>query len=402
MPGNEKIGEDAMLSGTHRYFLQERVIYGKPAAAAVAEEAAALGARRVFLTTTRSLAGEDGLAAAVAQALGERHAGTYGAIGAHSPRDAVIAGAGLARAARAARADLLVAIGGGSVIDATKVMLLCLWHGLDDVDALDAHRGARGVDPSRRPPGLEGAIRMLAVPTTYSAAEFTYIAGVSDTRRRVKELYGHPLFTPQAVVLDPAATLRTPAELLLSTGMKAVDHAVERLSMLETNPYSDATAAEALRLLTAALPAIRREPQALEPRLQGQLGMWLSITGAASGVGTAASHAIGHTLGGSYGIPHGITSCLTLPAVLRWNSPVNAGRQAQVSALMGAPGRPAAALVAELVASLGLPGRLRDVGIRREDLRPIAEHTMHDPPVRANPRPITRPEDILEILEFAW
>lgn len=388
-----------MLTGTHRYFLQERVIYGKPAAAAVAEEVAALGARRVFLTTTRSLGGEDGLAAAIARGLGERHAGTYGAIAAHSPRDAVVEGAARAREAGA---DLLVAVGGGSVIDATKVMLLCLWHGITDIDALDAHRGARGVDPSRRPPGLDRAIRMIAVPTTYSAAEFTYIAGVSDTRRRVKELYGHPLFTPQAVVLDPAATLKTPPQLLLSTGMKAVDHAVERLSMLETNPYSDATAAEALRLLTQALPAIKRAPEALEPRLQGQLGMWLSITGAASGVGTAASHAIGHTLGGSYGIPHGITSCLTLPAVLRWNRPVNAERQRRVSALMGAPDEEAAALVARLVQSLGLPGRLRDVGIRREDLRPIAEHTMHDPPVKANPRPIKAPEDILEILELAW
>jgi maleylacetate reductase len=172
--------------------------------------------------------------------------------------------------------------------------------------------------------------------------------------------------------------------------------------MLATNPYSDATAAEALSLLTKALPAIRRAPDALEPRLQGQLGMWLSITGAASGVGTAASHAIGHTLGGSYGVPHGITSCLTLPSVLRWNHPVNAERQRRVSALMGAPDRPAADLVAELVASLGLPGRLRDVGIKREDLGPIAEHTLHDPPIRANPRPIKAPEDILEILELAW
>lgn len=388
-----------MLTGTHRYFLQERVIYGKPAAAAVAEEAAALGAGRVFITTTRSLAGENGLAAEVARSLGERHAGSFAGIGAHSPREAVIAGAALAREAKA---DLLVAVGGGSVIDATKVMLLALWHRLSSIDALDGYRGARGIDPSRRPPGLDGAIRMLAVPTTYSAAEFTFIAGVSDTRRRVKELFGHPLFTPQVVVLDPAATLKTPMELLLSTGMKAVDHAVERLSMLETNPYSDATAAEALKLLTGALPAIKRDAQALEPRLYGQLGMWLSITGAASGVGTAASHAIGHTLGGSYGIPHGITSCLTLPAVLRWNLPVNAERQARVSAAMGAPGRPAADLVAELVAALGLPGRLRDVGIRQEDLRPIAEHTMHDPPVRANPRPIGAPEDILEILELAW
>ena len=388
-----------MLSGTHRYFLQERVIYGKPAAAAVAEEAAATGASRILVTTTRSLGGPGGLAAAISGALGARHAGTYAGISAHSPRDAVIAGAA---EARAAKADLLVAVGGGSVIDATKVMLLALWHGLSDVDQLDAYRGARGIDPSRRPAGLDNAIRMIAVPTTYSAAEFTYIAGVSDTRRRVKELYGHPLFTPQAVVLDPAATLATPPELLLSTGMKAVDHAVERLCMLETNPYSDATGGEALRLLSRALPAIKREPEALAPRLDGQLGMWLSITGAASGVGTAVSHAIGHTLGGSYGIPHGITSCLTLPAALTWNRPVTSERQRVVSALMGAPDRPASELVASLIASLGLPSRLRDVGIKREDLRPIAEHTMHDPPVRANPRPIKTADDIVEILELAW
>lgn len=388
-----------MLSGTHRYFLQERVIYGMPAAAAVAEEAAGSVRERVFLTTTRSLDGPGRLAAAIAAVLGPRHVGTYAGISAHSPREAVIAGA---KAARAAGADLLVAVGGGSVIDATKVMLLALWHGLGDVDALDPFRGARGVDPSRRPPGLEHAIRMIAVPTTYSAAEFTYIAGVSDTRRRVKELYGHPLFAPQAVMLDPAATLATPLTLLLSTGMKAIDHAVERLCMLETNPYSDATGAEALRLLSRALPAIKRAPEALEPRLQGQLGMWLSISGAASGVGIAVSHAIGHTLGGSYGIPHGITSCLTLPAALAWNRPVTAERQRLVSALMGAPERPPSEVVASLVARLGLPGRLRDVGIKREDLRPIAEHTMHDPPVRANPRPIRSPEDILEILELAW
>ncbi len=388
-----------MLSGTHRYFLQERVIYGKPAAAAVAEEAAATGATRILVTTTRSLGGPGGLAAAISGALGARHAGTYAGISAHSPRDAVIAGAA---EARAAKADLMVAVGGGSVIDATKVMLLALWHGLSDVDQLDAYRGARGIDPSRRPAGLDNAIRMIAVPTTYSAAEFTYIAGVSDTRRRVKELYGHPLFTPQAVVLDPAATLATPPELLLSTGMKAVDHAVERLCMLETNPYSDATGGEALRLLARALPAIKREPMALAPRLDSQLGMWLSITGAASGVGTAVSHAIGHTLGGSYGIPHGITSCLTLPAALTWNRPVTSERQRVVSALMGAPDRPASELVASLIASLGLPLRLRDVGIKREDLRPIAEHTMHDPPVRANPRPIKTADDIMEILELAW
>jgi maleylacetate reductase len=291
------------------------------------------------------------------------------------------------------------------VIDATKVMLLCLWHGLTQTEQLDAYRGGRGgkgMDPSRRPAGLDSAIRMLAVPTTYSAAEFTFFAGVSDPKRNVKEGFANPLLVPQSVILDPAATLATPLDLLLSTGMKAVDHAVERLCALDTNPYSDATGGEALRLLTQALPAIKAHPTELTPRLDGQLGMWLSIIGAASGVGVGASHAIGHTLGGSYGIPHGITSCVTLPGVLRWNVKVNASRQSKIGTFFGQPGAEVAGLVAALVASLDLPGRLRDVGIKREDFRAIAEHTMHDPPVRSNPRPIAGPEDLIEILELAW
>jgi maleylacetate reductase len=388
-----------MLSGMHRYHLQERVIYGRPAAEAVAEEVWALGVGRVFVLTTRSLAGEQGLAASVSRALGPRWAGTYAGVTAHSPRTAVLEGAARARAAQA---DLLVAVGGGSVIDATKLMLACLWHGLTQPGQLDPYRGTKGVDLSRRPPGLEHAIRMLAVPTTFSAAEFTHIAGVTDPVRGVKEGYGHALFTPQVVVLDPAATLNTPPELLLSTGIKAVDHAVERLCSLQATPFTDATAGQALGLLARALPAIKRDPAALEPRSEAQMGMWLSIIGAASGVATGASHAIGHTLGGSYHIPHGITSCVTLPSVLRWNAPAVAERERRVAGLMGREGIEAAQAVVDLVSSLGLPGRLREVGIRREDFRAIAEHTMHDAPVRTNPRKIERTEDLVEILELAW
>ncbi|HUJ73805.1 MAG TPA: iron-containing alcohol dehydrogenase, partial [bacterium] len=385
-----------MLSGT---LLQEWIIYGKPAAEAVAAEVEALGASRVLLTSTRSLSGPGGLPETIARALGPRHAGTYSGVTAHSPRECVLAGAAQARAAQA---DLLVAVGGGSVIDATKVMLLCLWQNLQTVEALDPFSGrGRPGDPSRRPPGMESAVRMLAVPTTFSAAEFTPNAGVTDSRRKVKDGFSHPLFVPQVVVLDPAATLSTPLGLLLSTGMKAVDHAVERLCSPQTSPYSDATGSQALTLLARALPAIKARPQDLEARLEGQLGMWLSIIGGAAGTGVGASHALGHTLGGSYGVPHGITSCVTLPAVLRWNAAVNAERQQHLLPLLGGRGS-ASHRVAALVRSLGLPGRLRDVGIRRADLPAIAEHTMGDPPVRNNPRPIAGPAELLEILKLAW
>src|SRR5688572_3033387 len=113
-----------MLSGIHGHQDIERVVYGKPAGPALRAEAERLGARRVFVTTSRSVA-QSALLAEIIRELGDRHAGVYAGITAHSPRACVIEGA---RLAREAEADLLVAVGGGSAIDATKAMLIALWQ----------------------------------------------------------------------------------------------------------------------------------------------------------------------------------------------------------------------------------------------------------------------------------
>jgi maleylacetate reductase len=242
---------------------------------------------------------------------------------------------------------------------------------------------------------------MVAVPTTLSAAEFTPFAGVTDTGRHAKEGFGHPLLAPRAVILDPAMTLATPPQLFFSTGLKAVDHAVEQLCNPQRAPYADALADDGLRRLARGLAATRTDPDDLDARQECQFGMWLAISGIGSGRGMGASHAIGHTLGGSYGVPHGITSCVMLWAVLKWNEGVGADRQAVVSELMGAKGVPASQAVKQLAEGLGLPTDLASVGIRPEQFQAIAEHTMHDAGIRSNPRPITGPQDIMEILEIA-
>ena len=167
-----------MLTGTHRFPRQDQVTYGRPAAEVVAELAKAWGCSRLLITTTASLV--DGLAVEVRGALGDLCVGVFSGIGAHSPREGVIAAAA---EARRVDADLLVALGGGSVIDATKVVQLCLWAGLTEVGQLDAYRAGRGegrVDVAKVAPG----VRMIAAPTTLSAAEFTAFAGVTDATRR--------------------------------------------------------------------------------------------------------------------------------------------------------------------------------------------------------------------------
>lgn len=389
-----------MHIGMQHWPAQERVIYGKPAAEALAEEVARAGASRIFVTTTRSIT-NGALVGRIVQSLGTRFAGKFDTISAHSPREGVIAGA---EALRAANADLVVAVGGGSVIDATKVMLLALWRGTRDVGQLSALAGVRGSAANEASAwGAEPQrLRMIAVPTTLSAAEFFPSAGVTDVQRHVKQMYFHPLFVPKAVILDPAATLETPMELLLSTGMRAVDHAVEGWCSVRSAPMADAANREAMRLLAQSLQKIKIEPENLEHRALAQHGMWLSRIATMAGIPYGASHGIGYLLGGGRGVPHGITSCVTLPAVMTWNEGANAARQSDVSATFGAQGEAAGAVLRKFVVELGLPVRLRDVGIANDELPAIAASWDGSGPIATNPRKVRGKEDLLEVLELAW
>jgi maleylacetate reductase len=327
-------------------------------------------------------------------------AGVCARIGAHTPRVDVVAAA---NAARAARADALLTVGGGSVTDAAKMVGLCLGNDVTEPGQLDAfrariHSDGRAERPTVNPP----AIRSVAVPTTLSAGEFTASAGCTDTVRQVKESYSHAMMMPRSVILDPATTVHTPEWLFLSTGIRAVDHAVEDICSINPQPLSDGTSMHALRLLGRGLRAVKADPGNLEARLDCQLGAWMSIMGSQNGVTKGASHGIGHVLGGTAGVPHGYTSCVMLPPVLRFNETINAERQAWVSDALGRPGEKAGDVVAELVASLGLPGTLRDIEVEPWQLDRIAEQSMHDRWVHTNPRKIDGPPAVRALLDAAW
>jgi maleylacetate reductase len=388
------------LHGSFSIQAQERVVFGVPAEQGVVDEVTRYGASRVFVTSTRSLAAlSSGPLQRIEKSLGSRHVGTFSAIRSHSPREDVIAAANVARAAKA---DLLVAVGGGSVVDATKAVQICLWLGLDNAVAMDPYRNGAPAELAKKIDAPIDAIRMIAVSTTLSASEFTSQAGVTNSSLNAKQSFAHRLCVPRSVVLDPAATLDTPSWLLFCTGIRAVDHAVESYCSPLANPATEPLSLQGLRLLARSLPKIKGAPEDLAARLEAQFGMWQSIMPSASGVPTGASHGIGYVLGGTYGVAHGHTSCVMLPAVLRWNSSFNAERQRALSAAMDAPTRPAADLIAQLIASLDQPTTLRDVGIKRENFDDIATRALTYGPVQKNPKPIRTKEDVREILELAW
>ena len=384
-----------MLTGTVQWTAQERVIHGKPAAEAVRAEIERSGAQRVLLLTTRSLTGSR-LIREVTSALGDRCVGRFSEIHAHSPREAVIAGAALAREVEA---DHLLAVGGGSVTDATKTMLVALWRGVSDVDALSALAIKRGAPPLA--PLDSDRIRMTAVPTTLSAAEFTSSAGITDVQRKVKLSFSHPRMAPIAAILDPAATLETPMELLLSSGMRAMDHAVEHWCSIRPHPVTDGLGLQAIGMLAANLPAIKARPDDLEPRLNCQLAAWLTQVPGEHLAPNGASHGIGYILGGYAGIPHGITSCISLAATLEWNEPVNAERQRAIAEKLGRPGERACDAMRDFVKSLGLPTRLTEIGIAADRIPELARQYDGTGPISTNPRPVRGADDLAEIFGLA-
>ncbi len=385
-----------MIVATHQYPLMERVLHGQPVAEVLPREVERAGARRVFVVSTASLADSSVLADVVAS-LGPRFAGVFTGVRAHVPRECVVEGGSQALAARA---DLLLAVGGGSVIDAAKVMLLVMRHGHTDAAQLDAHAGAPWTTATQRPADHEQWRRLIAVPTTFSAAEYTAVGGATDARTRAKQAFGNQMMMPMAVINDPALTRAAPLPLLLSTGMKAVDHAVERLTSVQANLYSDTVSALGLKLLASGLPALQRQPDDLAVHAQLQYGVFLSMAGIASGVRSNLAHAIAHVMGAYCDVPHGHTSGILLPPVLRWIDAPE--RQRKVCEAMGVPGDDAAAAVARLVTSLGLPSRLRDVGVREQDLPVIAERTLHDPLTANCPRRVEHASQVREVLDMAW
>ena len=388
-----------MLSGVYEFLPQDRVIFGRTAPAAVAETADRMAKRRLLIVASRTLNRQTDVVAKIRSALGDRCVGVFDECVEHVPRASVLA---LASAVRNSEPDLIVTVGGGTPIDTVKVMLLALAAGIDDEAGFDGVRIRVGADGTRVVPAIKDPpLRQIIVPTTLSGAEFSNLGGCTDPLRKVKDLYTGRLIGAQVVILDPAVTAYTPPGLWLSTGIRAVDHAVETICSRKPQPFTDATCIHALRLLSKSLPANHAEPADLAGRLDSQLAVWLATTGLGR-VDWGASHGIGHQLGAVANVPHGHCSCVMLPSVLRWNSSVNASQQAVVAQAMGASDGDAAAAVAKLVESLGQPTRLRDVGVRPAHYDAIADGAMQNFFVRSNPRPITEPAQVREMLEMAW
>lgn len=383
-----------MHKGRVVFGAMDEVVFGRHATEAIVEQLDRLGAKRAFLMVSGTLNRETSEIGNIRQAMGARWAGTFDGMPAHTPRSAVIAAA---NQAREAKADLIVTVGGGSITDGAKAVQLCLANDVSTVEGIDGIRVRGGEEPPIKAP----AVRQISVPTTIAGGEFSHIAGVTDERTHVKQMLRHGLTIPRATILDPWLSVHTPEWLFLSTGIRAVDHCAEGICAREAHPWADAQAMKGLAMLTQGLRRVKADGNDIEARLDCQIGTWLSMAPLSGGVPMGASHGIGYVLGGGFNVPHGYTSCVMLPAVMRWNKSANAERQALVAEAMGQSGKDAGDVLDAFIRSLGMPRSLQDVRVGPEHFDAIAEQAMRTPWVPRNPRKIDGPAQVREILLLA-
>jgi maleylacetate reductase len=386
----------------------ENVHYGAGCVSALGATLAAYGIQRALLITGNTLATRTDFVDKVRAAAAGRIAGVFHDTVQHVHRASVL------RAAQAARdigADGIVSFGGGTPNDTAKAVVLALADDVTSHAHFDRQRVKFSYPTSVEVPPVRGtALPMVAISTTLSGGEFTHFAGITDEQRKVKDLYIDAKLAAKAVFLDAELTLATPPWLWLSTGMRAVDHCIEALCSSNAHPFTDGLAAHALRLLNRQLRACKAAPDDLGIRTEAQLAAWMSVCGLAN-VTVGLSHGIGHQLGARNNVPHGHTSCVMMPTVMAYNKDHVGDRQAWIADIMDKDVRNASPLqaaaagrdaVAQLVHDLGLPSRLRDVGVGREDFAAIAHDAMQDLVVATNPRPVTSVEDVIELLEAAY
>ncbi len=327
----------------HQASPARRVLFGRGALGELAAEVDRSGGSGVVLVTSATLRSATTLVDAVEAMLAGRHRATFSQVREHTPATAVRQ---LQDLLEQTDADCVVSFGGGSVID-----------------------GAKAAIHARGPEG----ILHLAVPTTLSGAEFTPTAGVTDTETGLKRGLRDAAAAPAIVLLDPDVTTATPGRLWLSSGIRALDHAVESLWAPEDDPLTHLLAQEAIPRLRSSLLDCHADGADLEARRRAQLAAWWAAMGLA-GSTMGPSHQLGRLLGATFGIPHGITSCVFLPPTIEWQL----GRQPELLQPLldpfdvRSPGEVGPAC-RRFIAGLGLPTDLREAGLERGALSRFLE-----------------------------
>lgn len=334
-----------------------RILFGPGKLADVAEEIRRLGATRALVLSTPFQRAD---ALALAERLGPLSAGVFSEATMHTPVD--VTERAMA-AYDAARADCVVALGGGSTIGLGKAIA---WRN-------DAPQ--------------------IVIPTTYAGSEVTPILG--QTENGLKTTVRDAKILPEVVIYDADLTLGLPVATSVASGLNAMAHAVEAVYARDRNPVSSMLAVEGVRALRDALPVIVADPHNADARGEALYGSWLCGTVLGT-VGMSLHHKLCHTLGGTFDLPHAETHAIVLPHAAAYNVSAAADTLRPLADLFGGDLGPG---LYDFARSLGAPVALKDLGLKADQLDLAADLAAKNP--YWNPRPVER-DAIRALLQRAW
>ncbi|SUZ73006.1 uncharacterized protein METZ01_LOCUS25860 [marine metagenome] len=396
-----------ILQGDFNPTVPTRIVFGNEKIDSLRDEVKKLGGKRVLVLSGRTVAEKTDSVRRINEGLGDLSAGVYSGLIQRAPLSTAIEAANMAVANGV---DTLVGVGGSTISDAARMIAVLMAEGITTVDQLRQ----LGEDQDMvLEPNLDGKSLPLqvSIPTTLSAGEFNMGGGnVLDDQAGHKIRVRHPRLYADLIMLDPVMTEGTPDWLWLSTGVKALDHCIERLYSTGNQPAIDAPVLAAAEMLFTYLPKSRESDGDPEARLQCLVAAWMSMMGAPN-FSMGLSHAIGHIIGVHYSVGHGYTSCVTQPYVMEFNRPVSAAKQALLARSAGldtrgmsdeAAAEAAARAVDDFIMGMGMPHRLRELEIPEEDLPKIAELVLTDGGTRSNPIYITSAEQVMGVLTAAF
>lgn len=380
-----------------------RVYYGADSLQQLPAELDRLACRRAVVFCGQTLANHPDGVRLVADALGERYAGVFDHVTAHSPLPSVLAGV---EVLRALEADAVVAVGGGSAVVTARASSILLAEARDIGELCTQFpSGKPPVSPRLARPKLPQWV-VATTPTTAYAKAGTAVLDPALGRRLA-------LFDPKtranALFIHPALALTAPPQLALGAAVQAFSMAVQGIESRSRDTLADALLLHALRVLASNLCKLADEPDNPETRGQLMLGALMAGQGT-DHAPTGLTSALAHCVGARFHLDNGITNAVLLPHAMRFNAPATVGRLALIAEALGASvsGSPEAAMadatraIEKLFAHIGLPERLRDVGVPEEGLALLAADSAGDWFLHQNPRPVCGTADILEVLRAAW
>lgn len=395
-----------MTTPIANYLMPGNIRFGFGAVNLTGQEAARLGGSHAFIITDPGVVAA-GLVAPVVAALSA--AGVAHTLFTHCPPNPDIESVDAAAAAfRAAGADLLIGLGGGSPIDGAKAAREVLGG---PPGASIGEYALMLRDKARPMPLVRDMPPMIGIPTTAgTGAEVTPWAVLTDLSNKQKKSVGGANCIPNVALIDPGLTLGLPPHLTAATGMDALSHCIEAYVSTNTAPSAlDPMILHGIRLIARHLPAAVAHPGDHEAREAVMLGAMIGGI-AISSRWLGAAHALAHQLSTFANVHHGLACSLMLPHQMAFSLPAAVERYGRIAAaldpsLVAITDHQAAEYAVEgvcrLVEAVGLPTRLRDVGVTEAMIPELTKHARVDLNWATNPRPVSE-EDLAEMYRAAF